>query len=158
WVASRMVSLTSSTGMFGAAHRSPSAPSARAAAWSWVHLGTETLIGAAQKVAHFIVAGLGEILIELPDAVKRLRRGQAEDVVDLAGDSGAGVGRCRRNSDGDLRGPEPAQRRDRRQHRRSGRQPVVDQHRGAVTYAQCRTPLAEQPLASLDLGALAVDG
>ena len=80
-----------------------------------------------QQLANLGVGDLGEIPKRFTDGQKRCRHRRAHHIVDDPGELAAGRFRCGRYRDDDFGWFGLAKRLDRRQHRRSGGQAVVDE-------------------------------
>ena len=102
-----------------------------------------------------IVLGLREIAVVSADRIERLGRGQADDIVAIAGQIGEGVGRRDRHGQHQAGRTQARDAAQRRPDRAAGRDPVIDDDRGAA-FDRDGGPVSEiAPPPSLDLGQLA---
>ena len=103
------------------------------------------------------IADLREIAVPKADSAKRLGRGGAYDVVDVAAQCLARLRRGNGNGHDDRLRIRAFDRRGGGQHRRSRCESVVDEDHGLVLERDRRAIAAVEPLAAIELGALARD-
>src|SRR5690606_34296420 len=108
-----------------------------------------------EQAADLFVAGLIELAVPEPDAIEGLGLGEADQPIDEPGQQRAAAGRADRDRGDDLERVALAQADRGGPHRRSGREPVVDDDRGAARDRGRLAVASKQPLASLELALLA---